>query len=207
MSGAQKQSSNYTPGGARGTTLLCLLFISACFDPDPRSARGAIDAAAQAIEAQDGEALYRLIDERGRHALGGIIKARQQAKERIEADYPQAEQAAAIAALGDGAEAESAAQLFAARCLAPCMAEIGGLLAAPAREEETPEGVIIHTVRGTEIPMYVGKDTWYGIRWNTETLMAERDRASRELRQIEDNADLYRKQRALSRVDQGAKKP
>lgn len=207
MQGAQKQSSNYTPGGARGTTLLCLLFISACFDPDPRSARGAIDGAAQAIEAQDGEALYRLIDERGRHALGGIVKARKQARERIEADYPRAEQASAIAALGDGATAENAAQLFAARCEAACMAKIGNLLAAPAREEKTAEGVTVHTVRETEIPMYVGKDTWYGIRWNTEALMAERDRASRELRQIEDNADLYRKQRALSHVDQGAQGP
>jgi hypothetical protein len=45
--------------------------------------------------------------------------------------------------------------------------------------------------------MFAGHDGRYGIVWNTKACMAERAQASRDFRQIEENAAIYRKRRAI----------
>jgi hypothetical protein len=46
--------------------------------------------------------------------------------------------------------------------------------------------------------MFAGQDGRYGIVWNTAACMAERAQASRDFRQIRENAAIYRKRRELS---------
>jgi hypothetical protein len=176
-----------------------LLLLAGCdhAKPDPRSVRGALAAAAAALESRDAIQLFRLIDQRGRNAMAASVKARNEARRLIEEDYPAAERAQAIAALGDAAQVTTPEALFARRCTESCMAELSAQVGVPV--SETPQGaeVVVRTTRGATLHMHAGKDHWYGIVWNTEALSDERDQAARELLQIRENAAVYRKRTAL----------
>ena len=197
MTTRHRQQNEYSLGRLGATSLLCLATLSSCTESDPRNIRGAIEAAMADIAAGEGEQLYLHIDERARHALGGIIVARHKAKQLIEDDYPASERASALAALGDGAIAKNAATLFAMRCKQKCMKEMERNLGAPIEQKVDGSDVLIRTARGTSATLHLGGDTWYGLVWHTDELMAERDRAARELEQIAENAALYRRQRSL----------
>jgi hypothetical protein len=178
---------------------LALASSSGCADepPDPRTVRGAIAAAAQSIETRDAGRLFRVIDQRARHAMASIVRDRRDAKALIEADYPAGEQQAALAALGDAALVEDAAALFALRCPEVCMRGLGEQLAAPQGEVPARPDVTVTTARGTTLYMHAGTDGRFGLVWHTQALSEERDRASRELLQIRDNAAVYKRRRAL----------
>lgn len=170
--------------------------LGACYDPDPRTVEGAIEAAADAVERRDARALYRLIDVRSRHALEGIHDANSRARTLIERDYPDAQAAAALKRLGPpAADAEA---LFAQRCDATCLADFAAKLGAPERIEAQGEVTVVTTVRGSRLHMYSVDGGWYGLLWRRQQLEAERDRASRDLKQIEENAAVYRRRGALS---------
>lgn len=189
----------------------CATFIVAvlapllgCHEPDPRSVEGALDAVARAVEARDGQALYRVLDQRARHALISIVEDRRASAERIRADYPPELREEALRELGDAEKFQDAAALFAARCPEPCLAELAGRLAAPEHKERKGALVRVRTVRGTTLDMYAGDDGWYGLVWNTEALSHERDEAARQRVQIETNAEIYRRRRALEAEPAGA---
>jgi hypothetical protein len=168
-----------------------------CGPSDPREPRGAIAAAAEAVERGDGRKLFRLMDQRSRHALSAIQKARSEARKLVLADYPAAEQGPALAGLGDAALARDAADLFVQRCPAACQAELGRGLAAPVAERAVGDELEVETTAGTKLRLRRGNDTWYGLVFRTAELSEERDRAARELEQIRQNAEVYRKRRAL----------
>jgi hypothetical protein len=171
---------------------------SGCFDPDPRTLGGALDAAARAVEAGDGRALFRVTDQRARDAIVSIVKDRSRAVRLIRADYPPAERSVALRALGDAAAAKDAPDLFAKRCCgAACMAKLAAELGAPVSHVERGDELEVHTTRGGSLRLRRGRDGWWGIVWNTTALFDERTRAARELVQIRANAEIYRRRRAL----------
>jgi hypothetical protein len=175
---------------------LCLVYW-ACGTPDPRTIRGALDAAAQALEARDARALFRIIDQRARSAMASVVRDRREAARLVTSDYPEPERSATLASLGDAPAAQDAEGLFAQRCTEPCMAELAANVGAPVGETPEQNGdVQVRTSRGS-LRMHHGKDRWWGIVWNTTELDAERTRAARELLQIEENAAVYRRRRAL----------
>jgi hypothetical protein len=165
--------------------------------PDPRSIEGALARAASALADDDAEELFRVIDQRARHALASIVHARREAAGVIRASYPAAEQAQALAELGDAKDAKDAAALFALRCAAACRAELAAKVGAPREQRQDGSVTVVHTTRGGELRLFRGTDTWWGLEWNTEALARERTRASAELDLVNKNAALYRKQRAL----------
>jgi hypothetical protein len=169
----------------------------ACSGPDRQSVRGALDAAARAVEAGDSRALFPAIDQRGRFAMAAIVKSRQRAARAIRADYPAGEREAALAPIADAAGAADPEALFAQRCAAACRAELGSQLGAPVSQVERDGDVEVQTTRGGRLRLHRGDDGAWGIVWNTAALAAERTRAARELLQIEKNAEVYRRRRAL----------
>jgi hypothetical protein len=158
--------------------------------------RGVLAVSAEALEAGDAVRFFNMLDERSRFAMEATVKARAEARKLIEETYPPNEQAAALAALGDAASVSSAAELFSRRCDAACLREFSDRVGSPQREERSGDDVLVTTVRGTTLHMHAGKDG-YGIVWNTQALSDERAQASRELGQIRDNAEVYRRRRAL----------
>jgi len=179
--------------------------VLGCYDPDPRSIEGALDGAARAIEASDGRRLFRVIDERARHAMYAIVKSRGEAAALVKADYPDQEKAQALAALGDAASVKDAPELFAARCTRACMDAIATQLGAPVRQERQGDEIVVTTARGGTLHMFPGSDGWFGLVWHTQELADERTRAARELLQIRDNAATYRRRRELEAA--GATRP
>jgi hypothetical protein len=195
-------SAQYSLSFAARTTLILgaiagVAAVSGCIAPDMHTVRGVLGAAARAIEDGDGRALFACIDERARHAMISTVHSRQRAARLIEADYPDDERGPALSALGDAAHARDAESLFAARCTAPCMAQLSAQLGAPIAETVRGVELEVRTARGGSLRLYRGDSGAWGIIWNTEALAAERSRASRELLQIRSNAEVYRRRRAL----------
>jgi hypothetical protein len=155
-------------------------------------------ASAEALEANDPQALFETLDERTRYAMSATVNARKDARTVIETDYPEAEKPRAFAALGDAAQVATAAELFARRCRKSCLASFAELVGAPATEVQQGDEVVVTTVRGRTLHMHAGHDGRYGIVWNTQIVSEERARASRELKLIRDNAAVYRKRSALA---------
>jgi hypothetical protein len=171
--------------------------LPGCFEPDQRTVRGALDAAARACEANDARALFSVVDRRGRDALFSIAHRRRLAAALVRTDYPEPERATALRALGDGADAKDAADLFAKRCPSACLSELAARLGAPVGQVTRGDELEVRTAAGATLRMYRGQDGLWGVVWHTDGLSEERTRAWRELVQIEENAAVYRRRRAL----------
>jgi len=168
-----------------------------CFEPDPRSVDGALTYAARAVEQRDTRRLFRILDQQGRHALDASFKLRHDAAKTIREQYPAAEKDAALRELGDALAATATDDLFAKRCDSSCIAWFDSIVGAPAEQQIVGDLVKVRTVRDTNLTLRLGTDGWYGIVWRTEQLSAERERAARDLAQVQDNARTYSARRAL----------
>ncbi len=181
---------------------LVLFFVTAAGcdgTPDPRTVDGALGYAVRAIERDDAAALYKVIDERARHAMISIVNDRREAARLVAASYPEAERAAALRALGDAAEVTSAEALFARRCDRACRQALGAALGAAAETRTEGELTVVTTARGTTVRLFHGGGGhgWHGLEWHTAELSAERDRANRDLTILRENAATYDRRRAL----------
>ncbi len=152
--------------------------------------------AATAIENDDMERLFRVIDERSRHALYSIHADREAAASLIRADYPEATQQDALDALGHIGAATPAA-LFAERCDSACRRGFATKVGAPVEEEQDGEELLVTTTRGQVRLWRAEESAWWGIVWKRDELDRERDRAGQDLRRIEANAETYRRRQAL----------
>jgi len=166
-------------------------------DPDPRGIEGAIAAAQLHVEARDPARLFRLIDQRARHAMASIQQDRSESGRLVRASYPPSVRDETLGALGDAAAARSAADLFARRCDEACFVGLADVLRAPANVSRRGDDATISTVHGGTLRMHRGGDGWWGIVWHTTELAAERNRAARDLEQIRANARVYERRRAL----------
>ncbi len=182
-------------------TLLIAVLCGACGigdTPDPRSLDGAMAYLALSLERDDSRMLFRVIDERARHAMISIVTDRRKAAELIEETYPEAERAEALRDLGDAATVADAAALFALRCDATCRRELAASVGVPVETTEDGDEVVVRTSRGATVRMYrSAQGAWWGLVWNTDALDRERDRANQALQQIERNAETYRRRRGL----------
>jgi hypothetical protein len=176
--------------------ITALTFSTAC-EPDPREVDGAIARAVAAASKRDSEGLFQALDQRARFALSSTVKARQLAVGVIQAGYPQAARAEALASLGEAGEVEGAVALFARRCPDTCMDELAQLLAPPKRVEHHGSVADVETIRGGKLQLYRDPEGNYGLIWNTPALQRENTRAFAELDLIKKNADMYAKQRSL----------
>jgi len=191
------------PGQRKGFvvgTLLSLLVVVACgVGDDPRELDGALARAASALAQRDAVALFRVIDQRARHAISSISKSRRRAAALIKSSYPTAAQAEALAELGDAAIAKDEADLFRMRCGASCLDGLAAQVGAPVETRTEGDELVVKTARGGELRMFRGTDRWYGIVWNTDALSRERARAAAEFEQVQANAALYAQQGQLKK--------
>jgi limonene-1,2-epoxide hydrolase len=179
--------------------LVCPLFAwVACSGPGEQSTvRGTLANAAQELEARDAVGLFATLDERTRFAMIATVNARREARALIEADYPESEKARALEALGVAAQVTTGAELFARRCDDACLGQLADVVGAPASEVARGDEIEVTTVRGRTLRMHAGTSGGYGIVWSTRESADERAQASRELARIKENAEVYRRRRAL----------
>jgi hypothetical protein len=176
---------------------LWILGVLASCGPANSDVRGALGEAAAAVGKHDERALFLALDQRARFALDAIVTARKQARTLIETSYPSTDAQAALEALGEAAQAKNGVALFALRCNAACMDDLGQKIAAPRSIRE--EGPLSHveTVRGDTLDVFRADDGSFGLVWNSEALVRERARAYAELELVKRNASLYDQKRAL----------
>ncbi|HEX4353355.1 MAG TPA: hypothetical protein VHZ95_10580 [Polyangiales bacterium] len=125
------------------------------------------------------------------------MNTRRDARKLIEADYPPAERAPALAALGEAGQVATAEALFRRRCASVCMQRFADAVGAPVSQRMSGDEVEVTTVRGKTLRMHAGNDGGYGLVWKTEALSDERDQAARELVRIRENAAVYRQRKKL----------
>lgn len=180
--------------------LICPLFAyAACSCTGQQSTvRGALANAAEALEGRDAVRFFATLDQRTRFAMISTVNTRREARRLIEADYPESEKARALEALGEAAQVETGAELFARRCDLSCLNNFADSVGAPASEVVRGDEVEVTTVRGHTLRMHAGTDGEYGIVWSTQATSAERAQAARELVRIRENAAVYRRRKALA---------
>lgn len=169
--------------------------LAAC-GPDLAQPAGALGLLAQGCASGDAEAVFSALDERSRFALDAIVQARSQARSVVVASYPAEAQAEALAQLGDAAESQTGAELFARRCNPACVARLCQGVGAPASVVTDGGLAAVRTVRGADKQLYRAREQ-YGLIWQTEALDRERRRAFAELSTIKANAKVYAQQKAL----------
>ena len=179
------------------TSCILTAIAGGCGQQDARTPEGVLARAAQALEQQDPRRLFLALDRRARAAMFSIVADRRAAAEMIRADYPEAEQKTAIAALGDAAQVTDAAELFVRRCDAACISGFSAAISAPTSQTQDRQELVVRTVRGQTLRLFRGEDGLLGIVWHTAELSDERLRANRERLQIQSNAEVYRRRRAL----------
>jgi hypothetical protein len=183
-----------------GMLFLCLFISSAVAcgpGSDPRTIDGALGKVAFAVARRDHESLFRVIDQRARHALSSIVKSRHEAARVIERSYPAEQRAEALAKLGDARTAKDAADLFRVRCPEACLRDLADRVGAVVSIEAKGDEQLVKTTRGTELRMFRGKDGWYGVVWNTQALVRERERAAAETDLVRANAQTFTRRGAL----------
>ena len=184
--------------------LICPLFAApACSGyGSGYSVRGALALGAEAVEANDASRMFPALDERTRFAMMATVKARTDARAVIERDYPDAEKAPALAALGDAGQVETAAELFGRRWDPGGLGGFGEVVGAPTAQVAVGDELEVTTVHGRTLRMHAGSDGGYGIVWRTRESSDERSRSAKELRMIQDIAAVYRQRAALAQTGQ-----
>jgi len=189
-----KAGSNYSVVFGAIASLLCIV---GCFSPDPRSVDGALEYLAGAADEGDKVKLFRGQDQVARHALDGTFRMRNQAASIIRDTYPTSAVPSALAELGDALDVSNSRELFSSRCDAACLAWFSRNIGAATDQQGTGGVVTVRTIRDTELTLRKGTDGWYGIVWRTDEWVAERDRAARDLAQVQENARVYSARKRL----------
>lgn len=189
-----KAGRNYSVVFGAIASLLCIV---ACFTPDPRSVDGALEYLAGAAHEGDKLKLFRGQDQLARHALDATVKMRNETARIIRDTYPTSAVPNALAELGDTLDVPTSQELFSRRCDAACVDWFSRNLGAAAAQQVTGALVTVRTIRDTTITLRKGTDGWYGVVWRTDEWVAERDRAARDLAQVQENARVYSARRRL----------
>lgn len=204
MEQKDKVSKRTWPSLSRLVSAVCVLcaLVHCDSQPDPRELRGFVNYALRAIEQDDPDALFRVIDSRSRAAMFSIVSDRQAARALIEAHYPEAERDEALRSITaiEADRAETPEEYFAALCDHRCREAFRDNLGAPTEERQIEgpgETLEVSTTRGTIVVHRQDSGHWWGLVWELNALDDARNRASRDLRQIETNVTTFERRERL----------
>ena len=159
--------------------------------PSDRTPEGAYLRIAKAVADGQPTAIFAYLETDAQWACFTIRDARKQALDRVRASYPAAErqayeQAYAAEASGDGPDVFA---FFAAKkgWIARLRRDLSGI----ARVESDGVRASVVTARGTRYPFRVRENGIWGLTIFTADLMAESERASRDLAVVTAAADDY----------------
>lgn len=159
--------------------------------PSDRTPEGAYMRIAKAVADGQPTAIFAYLETDAQWACFTIRDARKQALEKVRASYPVAErqayeQAYGVEASGDGPDVFA---LFATKkgWIARLRRDLSGI----ARVESDGVRASVVTTRGTRYPFRVRDNGIWGLTIFTADLMAESERASRDLAVVSAAADDY----------------
>ena len=160
--------------------------------PSDKTPQGAYMRIAKAVADGDPKAIFAYLETDAQWASFTIRDERKRALEKVRASYPPDERRAYEQAYGSLASAPDGSDVFAV--LAAQRGWIARLrkdLSGVASVEMDRERASVVTARGTRYPFRVRENGIWGLTIFTADLMAERERASRDLAVVEAAADDY----------------
>jgi hypothetical protein len=160
--------------------------------PSDRTPQGAYMRIAKAVADGDPKAIFAYLETDAQWACFTIRDARKKALERVRASYPPEERRAyeqAYAAEADAPDGPDVFALIAAKrgWIARLRKDLSGVSMV---EIVGPRATVL-TVRGTRYPFRVRENGIYGLTIFTADLVAESERASRDLTIVAAAADDY----------------
>lgn len=177
--------------GLAGVTLHALL----SFPPDT-TPEGAYLRIAVSLGRGDARVVFSYQEDAAQHACYTIRDYRKKASERVAAVYPEPERSRLLAEYRAHASAEDGADVWLD------LAERRGFVAQLRRDlsgivsvERTGERATIVTARGTRYPFRRRSNGMWGLTTFTAGLVAEAERASRDLEVVERAATDYERER------------
>jgi hypothetical protein len=178
-------------GGIIVAAFLAFRFSARAF-PSDRTPEGAYLRIAKAVADADPRGIFPYLETDAQWASFTIRDARKKALDRVHASYPPSERATYDAAYGAEANAPDGPDVFA--LLAQRRGWITRLrrdLSGVAKVEADGPRASVVTVRGTRYPMRVRENGIWGLTIFTADLVAESERASRDLDVVSTAADDY----------------
>jgi hypothetical protein len=160
--------------------------------PSDHTPEGAYLRIAKAVTDDDPREIFAYLETDAQWASFTIKDARKQALERVRRSYPESERRAYEQAYASEAEAPDGPDVFAV--LARRRAWIGRLrrdLSGVAHVEVDGPRASVVTARGTRYPFRVRENGIWGLTIFTAELMAESERASRDLGVVTTAAEDY----------------
>jgi hypothetical protein len=167
--------------------------------PSDRTPEGAYLRIVRAVVKDRPTEAFAYLEEDARHAAYTVRDARARACARIEASYPEAERAALLAAWKPDGDAEDGADVFARHArergwLARLRKDLSGI----DHVERQGERATVVTVRGTRYPFRRRDNGIWGLTMFTAEMVAEAERASRDLVLVEGAAADYDRARSAA---------
>jgi hypothetical protein len=160
--------------------------------PSDQTPLGAYLRIARSMGAMDVNATFPYLEDEAQWACFSICDARKSAAVRIRRSYPTEAQSAALAASADLAGCSDGATAFGV--LAKQYGWSGRLrrdLSGVVSSEISGERASLVTARGTRYPFRIRKNGIWGLTIFTGELVAERNRATRDLALVNAAADDY----------------
>jgi hypothetical protein len=160
--------------------------------PSDRTPLGAYLRIARSVGAMDVSATFPYLEDEAQWACFSICDARKSAAVRIRRSYPTEAQAAALAASANLAGCSDGPSAF--NILAKQYGWSGRLrrdLSGVVSSEIVGERASLVTARGTRYPFRIRKNGIWGLTIFTGELVAERNRATRDLALVTAAADDY----------------
>lgn len=164
--------------------------------PSDRTPEGAYVRIARAVAEDRPEDMFPYLEEDARWSAYTIRDARKKAYERARAAYPEPERSQLLGALEPDAHAADGANVFAR--LARERGWIGRLrkdLSGALSTEISGERATVVTARGTRYSFRVRDNGIWGLTLFTAEMVAESEKASRDLAMIEAAAADYERHR------------
>ncbi len=178
--------------GAGGALVLGWLGYSWLRFPSDRTPEGAYLRVVSAVNRDRPEALFAYLETDAQHACYSVGKYRSQARERVLKDYPEPERSELAERYRLFAEAADGEDVFALYARSEgWLDRLRRDLSGVAQVEEAGARASVETVRGTRYSFRRRDNGIWGLTTFTAPLVAEGEKAARDLQVIERAADDY----------------
>jgi hypothetical protein len=168
--------------------------------PSDRTPEGAYLRIAQAVAKDDPRATFAYLEDEAQWASFTIRDMRRRARDRIAASYPEPERTELLARHADVAAADDGSDAFALLYRQRGWSKrLRKDLSGVARVESEGERASVVTVHDTRWPFRRRKNGIWGLTIYTAELLAESEKATRDLAVVTSAADDYDRARAPER--------
>lgn len=168
--------------------------------PSDQTPEGAYLRIAQAVAKDDPRSMFAYLEDEAQWASFTVRDMRRKARDRIASSYPEPQRSELLAQHAEVARAEDGSDAFAVLYAQRGWAKrLRKDLSGVAKVEQEGDRASVVTVHGTRWPFRKRKNGIWGLTVYTAELLAESEKATRDLGVVEAAADDYERARTPER--------